>query len=89
MQTAARAVGIDLSDQRARQVVAADFTRFDRVLAMDSAVLAELHAMPGGDMAELFGDATGQRGDVPDPYYTGDFDGVMALIRDGVGRLVA
>ncbi|VWD28691.1 phosphotyrosine protein phosphatase [Burkholderia lata] len=42
-QAAARGRGYDLSALRARQVSAADFERFDLLLAMDDANLAELH----------------------------------------------
>lgn len=41
-QAAARSRGYDLSALRARQVSAADFERFDLLLAMDEANLAEL-----------------------------------------------
>jgi len=41
-QAAARIRGYDLSALRARQVSAADFERFDLLLAMDEANLAEL-----------------------------------------------
>ncbi|MBR8254023.1 low molecular weight protein-tyrosine-phosphatase [Burkholderia ambifaria] len=41
-QAAARTRGYDLSALRARQVSAADFERFDLLLAMDEANLAEL-----------------------------------------------
>ncbi|WP_175953524.1 low molecular weight protein-tyrosine-phosphatase [Burkholderia sp. BCC0405] len=41
-QAAARGRGYDLSALRARQVSAADFERFDLLLAMDEANLAEL-----------------------------------------------
>ncbi|HGL4258232.1 low molecular weight protein-tyrosine-phosphatase [Burkholderia dolosa] len=41
-QAAARTRGYDLSTLRARQVSAADFERFDLLLAMDEANLAEL-----------------------------------------------
>ncbi|RKU02859.1 phosphotyrosine protein phosphatase [Burkholderia sp. Nafp2/4-1b] len=41
-QAAARTRGYDLSALRARQVSAADFQRFDLLLAMDEANLAEL-----------------------------------------------
>ncbi|MBY4867539.1 low molecular weight phosphotyrosine protein phosphatase [Burkholderia sp. Bp9017] len=42
-QAAAHTRGYDLSALRARQVGAADFERFDLLLAMDEANLAELH----------------------------------------------
>ncbi|MGB1238046.1 MAG: low molecular weight protein-tyrosine-phosphatase, partial [Pseudomonadales bacterium] len=42
---AARARGIDLSAQRARQLQREDFTRFDYILVMDSANLADVQAL--------------------------------------------
>ena len=84
MQAAARARGHDLSGQRARQVRPEDFHRFDLILAMDAQNLADLRAMrPDGAPADLalYLDVLedGPR-DVPDPYYTRDFDGVVRLI---------
>jgi len=87
MVAEARAQGLDLSTQRARQVKPADFARFDRVIAMDAPVLEILQSMRGGEMAEHFGTATGIGIDVPDPYYTGDDAGTLAVIREGVARL--
>ncbi|PWJ14383.1 low molecular weight protein-tyrosine-phosphatase [Jannaschia seohaensis] len=88
MIAAARARGLDLTAQRARQVRPEDFTRFDRVLAMDRAVLRDLRAMAGGDAAELFLEAAGLGArDVPDPYYTRDFQGCLDLVEAGVARL--
>jgi low molecular weight protein-tyrosine phosphatase len=84
MQAAARAQGLDLGAQRARQVNMRDFTRFDLILAMDAQNLTDLTAIqPQGSTArlalylEVLDD--GPR-DVPDPYYTRDFKGVLALI---------
>ncbi len=75
-QAAARARGYDLSRQRARQVRAADFDRFDYVIAMDRrnhADLAMLAGSAGQERIHLFLDfapATGVT-EVPDPYYGG------------------
>ncbi len=87
MQEAARALGLDLSAQVSRRVQPQDFTRFDLILAMDAQNLADLRAIqPKGSPARLalYLDAMekGPR-DVPDPYYTRDFNGVMALIDRG------
>jgi len=84
MQIAARAQGLDLGDQRARQVTARDFTRFDLILAMDAQNLTDLQAIqPPGATARLALYlevlADGPR-DVPDPYYTRDFAAVLTLI---------
>lgn len=85
MQAAARARGYDLSALRARQVSRADFDRFDLIVAMDGDNLANLEAMrPGRGGAELrlfteYAAATGAQ-EVPDPYFTRDFDGTLDLI---------
>jgi protein-tyrosine phosphatase len=79
---AAASRGYDLTDQRARQVNVADFNRFDLILAMDRQNLADLEALaPADTTAELrlFLDPLGG-GDVPDPYFTRDFDGALDLI---------
>lgn len=80
-QDAAAQRGYDLSPQRARQINTTDFTRFDLILAMDRQNLADLKAMAPSQGAQLalFTNAIGG-GDVPDPYYTRDFDGALSLI---------
>jgi protein-tyrosine phosphatase len=81
MQAAARARGLELSALRARQVRAADFHRFDLILAMDTQNHADLAAMDPGGAARLalYLDPLGG-GEVPDPYFTRDFDGALDLI---------
>lgn len=85
MRQAAQVRGIDLSDLRARQFERADFDRFDLILAMDDQNLADIeHLRPTGNATpvRLFTDyapATGLS-EVPDPYYTRDFDGALDLI---------
>ncbi|MEM9796909.1 MAG: low molecular weight protein-tyrosine-phosphatase [Pseudomonadota bacterium] len=82
--------GLDLSAQRARQVVPEDFASFDRIFAMDRYVLRRLQDMEGGAVAELFCAAAGLgEQDVPDPYYTGDPTTCLNIIEDGIARLVA
>lgn len=89
-QHAALARGVDLSDLRARKVVAADFTRFDHILAMDHGHLAQLRRIaPSGTTAALrlfLDDAPGLEGrEVPDPYYGGPdgFEQVLDLCEAG------
>jgi protein-tyrosine phosphatase len=86
--------GYDLSPLRARQVIAGDFTDFDLILAMDRANLAELdHLRPKHAMAthRLFLDYArgGDQAEVPDPYYTRDFDGAIDLIEQASRGLIA
>jgi len=84
MQEAAGRLGLDLGDQRARQVRRGDFARFDLILAMDGGTLADLATMTPGRGARLarYLEPLGG-GDVPDPYFTRDFDGACALIVQG------
>ena len=73
-QRAAARRGIDIGGLRARQVVPADFARFDLILAMDRSNLRELEAMrPQNSHArlQLFLEYAPdlRRLEVPDPYY--------------------
>ena len=83
----ALARGIAL-EGRARQVRAADFDRFDYVLAMDRGHLLELERLSGGRARRAvvarfldFHPEHGGDGDVSDPYYGGEhgFDDVFEL----------
>lgn len=79
---AARRRGYDLTTGRARQVDVGDFARFDLILAMDRTNLADLRALAPADadaQLRLFLDPLGG-GDVPDPYFTRDFEGALDLI---------
>ena len=85
MQSAAAERGYDLSDLRARQFGAADFERFDLIIAMDDANLRDIERLrPAGNATpvRLFTDYAPEQGMtyVPDPYYTRDFDGALDLI---------
>jgi protein-tyrosine phosphatase len=92
----ARRHGLDIGDQRARVVTAADFERHDWLLAADRPVLAQLRARaPRGARAELalFLDWTGAEpgAEVPDPY-TGDardFERVYAQVAAAAQALAA
>jgi len=87
MQDAARAEGLDLSNQTARRIVPDDFYKYDLILAMDRRVLSELAKMrpdDGNADIRLF-----DRDDVPDPYDTRDFAGAMAQIAAAARRIVS
>lgn len=90
MQVAARARGIEMSDLRARQLVARDFDRFDLILVMDAENAADAEALrPPGNTTplRLLTEYGGAGGAVPDPYYTRDFDGALDLIERCVAAL--
>lgn len=77
--------GFDLAPLRARQFQRDDFERFDLILAMDAKNLADIEGLrPAGceTAVRLFLDYTADRAgqDVPDPYYTRDFDGTLDLL---------
>jgi protein-tyrosine phosphatase len=93
---AARRRGIDMSTLRARVVEAADFERFDLVIAMDTAVYERLRRIAPRRHAKrvrLFLDYAPQleRQDVPDPYYGGatGFEEVLDLVEEGARGLLA
>ena len=88
--------GIDITDLRARQVSAADFARFDLLLAMDESNLADLKALaPDAESAakaKLIMDFAPEHPvrSVPDPYYGGDdgFEQVFEMLNDACMRMV-
>lgn len=87
--------GIDLSRQRARRIEAADFARFDYVLAMDSSNLDDLLSIcpeQHQGKVRLFLEFVGPsvRPDVPDPYYGGPqgFERVLDLVEEGAQALI-
>ena len=89
---AARKRGYDLTPLRARQISQADFTRFDRILVMDRANLRDVQALrpEGGTPPELFLTHAPQHGaEVPDPWYTGEYDRVLDMIEDAARGLIA
>jgi protein-tyrosine phosphatase len=86
-QAAARQRDYDLSDLRARQVRAEDFTAFDLILAMDRNNLEELLRMApksARGKIQLFLDYAPEQAlrEVPDPYFGGatGFEDVLDLI---------
>lgn len=86
--------GIDITRQRARQFSTQDFENYDLILAMDSENYNNIvsmtkdeghkekvelilnYAFPGKNMA------------VPDPYFTGGFDNVFALLQNACIQLL-
>ncbi|NNE86481.1 MAG: low molecular weight phosphotyrosine protein phosphatase [Silicimonas sp.] len=76
--------GYDLRNLRARQVKPGDFEVFDLILAMDAQNQIDLEALrpsvnetPVRLMMEF---TSSQQSEVPDPYFTGDFEEALDLI---------
>ena len=94
-QQHARRRGYELSDLRARQVQAADFERFELILAMDTHNLSLLRQRcPAAQQHKLhlmteYCSRHGNSG-VPDPYYGGEagFEHVLDLIEDACEGVV-
>jgi len=95
-QAAAQNRGMDISGQRARQVTAADYRRFDLILAMDDSNYDELIGLaPKSELHKVrlfldYAPKTGTR-DVPDPFYGGTegFDHALDLIEQAARGLLA
>ncbi len=96
MVAAARARGYDLSALRARQLVAEDFSRFDRIFVMDrrNLIAAERRRQMAGGQGvrpELFLDLVPECGhqEMPDPWYTGGVGQTIDLCGAASRRLLA
>lgn len=95
-QRVARARGVDISDQRARQITPADLREFDYLIAMDTSNKEGILALdPNGRythkvklMLEYYSEC-GLK-DVPDPYFGGPegFDAVWDLIERAARNLL-
>jgi protein-tyrosine phosphatase len=84
-------------DGRARKVTAADFDRFDIILAMDRANLRDLHELAptreAKARARLFRtyDSAAQKDEVPDPWGGPEagYDETVRIVREAARGLVA
>lgn len=87
--------GVDISDQRARQLERDDFHRFDLILGMDHSNVQNITRMAAFDSTatiDLFhSQATGALRDVADPYFGAEADFEMAYrdIQAGTEALAA
>ena len=94
-QLAAKQRGYDMSNLRGRQVDAADFARFDYVLAMDEAnldILKRLRPRDARSHLGLFLEFAQHHAEreVPDPYYGGSdgFERVLDMVEDAANGLL-
>lgn len=83
---------ISYEGQRARQVAEADFTEFDYIVAMDAQNAQDLRALTSLGrtriirLLDLVPESVLK--DVPDPYYTGNFEEVYELLIEGCTALL-
>ena len=78
--------GISCKGKTARQMRRADYERFDLLIGMDEWNIRNMNAICGGDpegkIHKLL-DYTDRKGDVADPWYTGDFDATWRDVTEG------
>jgi protein-tyrosine phosphatase len=84
-QLSANKFGVDLSNQRGRQVHESDFYYYDYIFAMDESNLANLQAIcPKQQLSKLFlmldNIPNNNTKNVPDPYFEGRFDNVFEML---------
>lgn len=87
--TVAARHGIDISNQRARQIKPNDFDCFDLILAMDSANYSDLLRLAGyAEQKAKIRMLTGSG--VPDPYYgdLSDFENVFEILDRATDELI-
>lgn len=84
--------GVPCGDHRARRLTRADYDQYDLLIGMDACNLRNMRALLGGDpegKCHLLMEFCGQRRDVADPWYTGDFDATWRDVSAGCQALLA
>ncbi|AIQ64296.1 phosphotyrosine protein phosphatase [Paenibacillus stellifer] len=84
--------GISYEGMAARRVVPEDFGGFDYLICMDQSNGANVRKLPGSEKANImfFMDLLPDESlrEVPDPYFTGNFDEVYRLVDAGCSVLL-
>lgn len=74
-----------------RQLAVEDLEKFDYIVGMDESNIQNIRKMldePKHPKIFRFLDLTAHRKDVPDPYFTGDFDETYDLVQEGCHALL-
>ena len=83
--------GIPFSHREAVQLTRADYAKYDLFVGMDSANIRNMLRIFGSDpdnkIIRLL-DLTDRRGDVADPWYTGNFEATYRDVSDGCKALL-
>ncbi|MGN0150454.1 MAG: low molecular weight protein-tyrosine-phosphatase [Clostridia bacterium] len=78
--------GISTDGKYAVQIVKSDYSKYDFLIGMDRWNIQNMNRMLGGDsegkIYKLL-DFTDRKGDIADPWYTGDFDATYADVLEG------
>ncbi len=83
--------GISCKGKTARQMTRADYQRFDLLIGMDDWNIRNMMRIVGGDPESKIHkllDYTTRRGDVADPWYTGDFEATWRDVEEGCKELL-
>lgn len=83
--------GISCAGHAARQLRQADYQAYDLLVGMDRANLRNMLRICGGDpegKISLLMDHTSRRGEVADPWYTGDFETTWQDVLEGCQGLL-
>lgn len=83
--------GISCAGKRARQVIAADYAKYDYLLVMDRQNLRNLRRIIPADPEKkihLLREFSDQAGEIADPWYTDDFDTAYRQIEEGCRGLL-
>jgi len=82
--------GVDISQQKGRQVTLADFTNYDMIVALDDSNIANLKKLADVEIFKL-GYFGYENADIPDPFFFEGFEGfdkVYEMIETCVIRLI-
>ncbi|MFJ8460419.1 low molecular weight protein-tyrosine-phosphatase [Lysinibacillus xylanilyticus] len=82
---------ISTEGMQGRQLQKADFNNFDYMIGMDESNIRNIRTMVGNpDSSKIFRflDLTDHQKDVPDPYYTGNFQETYDLVLEGCHALL-
>ncbi len=86
-----REVGIPFTPRKARQITYADYENYDLIIGMDEENMRDLNRLTKGDPKDkvrLLMEFAGERRDVADPWYTGDFDTTYQDVKKGCAALL-
>lgn len=86
-----RECGIPTEDRHAVQLTKKDYQKYDYLIGMDRWNIQNMNKMLGGDNDnKIFRllDFTEHKGDIADPWYTGDFDATYRDIAEGCEGLM-
>jgi protein-tyrosine phosphatase len=83
---------IDAAGMAARQIKASDLDEFHWIVAMDSQNLEDIRSLkkgnPDAKVVRLLDYSDHRDKDVPDPYYTGNFEEVYSLLKESCEKLL-